>query len=198
MVTLSPPMLGIITGLLACIVFNIFHQITISNIWNMSAFMLPVSALAGFTLLSSYGVLYGDFVTFTFSIYIVYHTLSLTALSLVSVIVFTPRYNSATVINDTGGAPPPQMIRDAFPLTIAWMLVSTIVIVLLVNPTLVGFLSTLAASATLFLTLGLNLSILGLVELEPQHRYLVHKFLAMNVGLGLSFLVIYLPLDMVL
>ncbi|MHA2098953.1 MAG: hypothetical protein ACW99A_09715 [Candidatus Kariarchaeaceae archaeon] len=186
----EPITLGVIAGILSCLIFLIFHQLTISNIWFSAPFMLLISALAGFALVKSYLALFNHYGLLSWIGYNIYFISSLGILSLLSIIIFTPKYTSDEILN-AGGAPPDGLITNALPLTIIMMLISALGIVYGVTKSFEAFPIVLLTSAVLFLTLGLNLSILGFVEVSTQHQYLVQKFLAMNVMLGVSFLGIF-------
>jgi hypothetical protein len=149
--------------------------------------MMGISAIAGYLIVKSYLALFENYQLTTWIGYNVYFIANLGILSLLSVIIFTPKYTSDEILN-AGGAPPDGLIVNALPLTIVWMVVSSFGIVYIVNRNFENWGIVLGTAATLFLTLGLNISILGFVEVSNQHQYLVEKFLLMNVGIGIAYL----------
>ncbi|MHA2503039.1 MAG: hypothetical protein ACXAE3_09225 [Candidatus Kariarchaeaceae archaeon] len=181
--------LGALAGVITCLLFLIYHQLTISNIWFSAVFMLIISALAGALLIVSYERLTDTYSLKSWAAYTIYFTMGLTFLAILSVLIFNPVITSEVILN-LGGAPPPELIQGAFPLTVVWMIIAGVLPPLVKSRSLEGVGLTLGTSAALYLTLGLNLSILGKVEISPQHTYLVEKFIIMNIGLGLVFLII--------
>lgn len=181
-----PPKIGMLAGIASCFLFLVYHHITISNIWFSAPFMLVVSILAGFMLAKSYDTLFEKYSICSWLGYNSIFIGVLLTLGLASTVLYSPRYTSAEILN-TGGPPPDGLISSALPLTISGIVITSIIISLVLDRSFTHLALIVGTTAVIMLSLGLNVSILGYVNILPQHKYLVEKFLLLNVFIGYTY-----------
>lgn len=165
--------IGAVSGLVSVLVFTVVHEILISDIWSTFIPMAVVGVLVG-ALLGRIASRVG-WSNRTWAALNVAYLLSLAALGALSVLFFEPMA-TFTELAAADGPPPPELVNSALPLTIAVTVATT----LAVSRWVAGGaqLGVIAATTTVvMLGLGMNISIIGLVEFDGSAE----------VGVALSF-----------
>src|SRR5512141_1754473 len=124
---------GAAAGALAALTFAAVHALWITDIWFSLVPMMVAGAACGATIGWSYGRLFEPSVR-TWLGYNASYVIALAVLGLVSVAAFEPRTTMAELLTLDG--PPADLIGDAFPLTITFTLVTTVVLSVLFGRTL--------------------------------------------------------------
>jgi hypothetical protein len=182
---------GATAGALAALAFAVVHALWITDITFSLVPMMIAGALCGATIAWSYGRLFTPSVR-TWLGYNASYVISLAVLGLVSVAVFEPRTTMAELLTMDG--PPTDLIGDAFPLTIAFTLATAATLGVLFGRTLVAFGATLVTCSVLMALLGLDISIIGLVQIPASSLYVVVELTGLIVVLAGSFAVIVIAL----
>lgn len=180
------PLVGAMAGAVAIVVFAIVHQIVISNIWFMFGPMVVIGALCGgliawvhTRLRSSWWGLNGLYLA------------ALGSLAAISVVAYEPVTTMAEMLVLDGA--PGELIGQAMPLTLVFTLVTSVLVTFTFG-TWREFPATLATTSMLVATLGLNISIIGLVEFQSGEFRLAMFFFALVALIAATFAVSYVVL----
>ena len=184
---------GTIAGLVSALIFTIVHQIFISDIWFSIPIMLIAGALCGPSLGWSYGVLVS---VPTFKNWLAYNLVYMAMfgiLGAVSVAAFDPITTVEALIEVNES--PNELIGKAMPLTVVFTFLMAGIVTVLSTRRWANFGSALLACVILVLSLGLNVSIIGLVSLPSGSLYLVVELFALILALGVVFAVAFAILE---
>lgn len=156
------PAVGALAGAFSALVFTAVHQVLISPIWFALPAMLGAGALSGACLAWSYRLVTPSASASTWLRYNLIFLAMFVALGVVSVAVFDPITTIAALLQTN--EPPRELIGRALPMTGGFMFATTVVLIALYRPSWFGAFSLLVTTVVLVLLLGLNISILGLVD----------------------------------
>lgn len=155
--------------------------------------MLIAGALCGLCLGWTYGLLVRSPSLFSWigynSVFIVMFIL----LGVVSVLIYDPFTTVAVLIDND--EPPGELIGKAMPMTIVFTLISAILITVLFGRKWTKIWAVLLTCAVLVLTLGLNISILGLVAFPSDTLYLIVELFGLVIALGGAFAAVFWALE---
>ena len=188
----SPLVVGIIAGSLTSLAFAALHQLIISDIWFSLIPMMIAGAVCGLCLAWTYGVLFDGFSTPSWLRYIGLYTALLLLLGLASVLLFEPVVPMAVLI--AANEPPTELIMEAIPLTVAFIVASAVLVAGIWERSWFALWSGLITSATLIVLLGLNVSVLGLVDTTGGQISMIAEFLGLLVVIMMGFAGLFLAL----
>jgi hypothetical protein len=184
---------GIVAGLVSVLVFTWIHQLFISDIWFALVPMLVAGALCGACVAWTYGLLVPVPSAANWLRYNLTYLGLFVGLGVVSVAIFEPVATVAELLVMNG--PPDELIGQAMPLTVAFVVLSAALVTRLfgggrrhVGPVLVTV-------GVLVLFLGLNVSIIGLVEFGAGELYLVAELIGLIVVINAVFAAVFLALE---
>lgn len=180
---------GALAGAASALVFTFVHQLTISNIWAMLGPMVVAGALCGLCIAWTYGRFFGSYTIGTWVGYNAIYLAMFAALAAVSVVVFEPVTTMAALINR--GGPVDDLIGQALPFTGGFTLVTAGGLGVMLARTPSDYLRFLLTVTTLMLFLGLNVSVLGLVDFGGSSLAPVVAFFALIVLLDAVFVVCF-------
>jgi uncharacterized protein (DUF58 family) len=106
---------GAAAGAVSAFAFTALHHLLISNIWFSLMPMLAAGALSGLCLAWSWGLLFATPTVAGWWLYNAVWVALLVLLGAASFVVYEPVTTVAAVMA-TGGAPPPELLRQAMPL----------------------------------------------------------------------------------
>ncbi|MCH2514543.1 MAG: hypothetical protein MK134_03055 [Dehalococcoidia bacterium] len=184
---------GPIAGLVSALIFTIVHQIFISDIWFSIPIMLIAGALCGPSLGWSYGVLVSVPTLKNWLAYNLVYMAMFGILGAVSVAAFDPITTVEALIEVNES--PNELIGKAMPLTVVFTFLMAGIVTVLSTRRWANFGSALLACVVLVLSLGLNVSIIGLVSLPSGSLYLVVELFALILALGVVFAVAFAILE---
>lgn len=184
---------GTIAGLVSALIFTIVHQIFISDIWFSIPIMLIAGALCGPSLGWSYGVLVSVPTLKNWLAYNLVYMAMFGILGAVSVAAFDPITTVEALIEVNES--PNELIGKAMPLTVVFTFLMAGIVTVLSTRRWANFGSALLACVILVLSLGLNVSIIGLVSLPSGSLYLVVELFALILALGVVFAVAFAILE---
>ena len=184
---------GTIAGLVSALIFTIVHQIFISDIWFSIPIMLIAGALCGPSLGWSYGVLVSVPTLKNWLAYNLVYMAMFGILGAVSVAAFDPITTVEALIEVNES--PNELIGKAMPLTVVFIFLMAGFVTVLSTRRWANFGSALLACVVLVLTLGLNVSIIGLASLPSGSLYLVVELFALILALGVVFAVAFAILE---
>lgn len=165
-------------------VFTIVHDLVISDIWDMWVPMVIAGAAAGASLAWAHDRLVDEpTVRSWFGLHAVY-VLLLVGLGLWSILVFEPVTTTAALI--AADEPPDELIAQALPGTAVFTVLGAAAVTRLVGDGWRAFGPTLVATVVVVATLGLNLSVLGLVSFSGSDALLVAELVGLVIVLAAS------------
>ena len=176
---------------MAALVFAAVHALWITDIWFSLVPMMVAGAVCGATIGWSYGRLFEPSIR-TWLGYNAGYVIALAVLGLVSVAAFEPRTTMAELLTLDG--PPADLIGDAFPLTIVFTLGTAVILSVLFGRTLAAFGAILVTCTVLVALLGLDVSVIGMVQIPTESLYLVVELAGLIVVLAGSFAAVVIAL----
>jgi hypothetical protein len=184
---------GAAAGTASTLVFTAVHHLFISDIWFSLPSMLIAGALCGLCLAWGYGRLFRPPSTTTWVLYNLVYVALFFLLGILSILIFEPVATIPQLI--MANEPPAELIRQAMPLTLGFILGSGALMTMLWGRNLVDIAAILLTCTVLIILLGLNVSVLGLVYLPGSAISLVAKLFGLIAALNAVYLVIYLLLE---
>lgn len=176
---------GALSGASSALVFTIVHDLTISNIWPMLGMMLAAGAVCGACIAWSYEHLFPRASIATWIRYNAAYLAVFGVLAALSVVVFEPVTTMAAVT--ARGGPVDDLIVQALPLMAVFVVAATGVLGKLWARRSSDYLRILLTVTVLMLLLGLNVSVLGLVDFGGASMAPVVTFFSMIVLLDVVF-----------
>lgn len=184
---------GAIAGALSAISFAFIHALVISNIWSSIAFMMGAGALCGLCLAWSYAVVVTRPSIGSWIRYNALFVALLAILGLISVLLFEPVTTITALLQQDG--PPTDLFKQALPLTAAFTITMAIILSLLYRRDWQGFGAALLATTVLVMLLGLNVSIMGLVDIPRSFFYLIPELFGLIFALGSVYTALFAALE---
>jgi hypothetical protein len=182
--------IGAIAGACSAFVFTVVHHLVISPIWFAFPAMLAAGALCGTSLAWSYAIVTRKPSPSSWFRYNLLYLLMFVALGILSMSLFEPVTTIAALLATT--EPPVALVGQALPMSAGFTLVTALVLCLVYRPSMQGGLAILLTASVLVLLLGLNISILGFVDVPiGEARVLATTFgllliLALTYTIGVS------------
>lgn len=172
---------GAVSGLVATAAFALVHQFLISDIWRSFSMMAVPGAVCGAALGFTYFLLSirpgrSNWFAFCGSFIV-----ALMVLGVVSLVVFEPRISISLLMLLSG--PPADLIREALPITIGLAVPSAVAVAFIFGHRWWHVFPALLTTAIVFALLGLNVSILGMVEFTGSGFRMVAELAGMLVAL---------------
>lgn len=184
---------GVLAGVISALAFTALHQQVISNIWDMAIIMAVAGGVSGLCLAWTYGRFVvrpsvGSWVRYNLTY------LGLFALiPPISVLMFDPVITVVEASNSDG--PLTDLLVEAAPLTVVSMLGIATIVTLLFGSLRRDFGPTLVTSIVLMLFLGLNLTIMGLVDFSGGDLGVVAGFMALIAFIVAVFVTAFTALE---
>jgi hypothetical protein len=180
------PLSGAGAGAFSALVFMVVHDLLISDIWFSLIPMLVSGALCGAAVSWTYAML---FPRPAFAGWLSYNTVYvavLVAMGLVSLAIYEPVATVESLI--AAGGAPTELIRRATPLSVVSIVFAAALLHRLWGRGAGQFLALLVSSTLVIVLLGLNVSVLGLVEFDSQGWMLVLYTYALTILLNVVYL----------
>jgi hypothetical protein len=157
--------------------FTAVHDLLISDIWYSLPPMLLAGAVCGLSVAWTYRWLFEGAAIASWLRYNLLYFATFLLLGMASVLAFEPTSTIATLVE--ANEPPTELIGQALPLTVAFTGGAAALISTLHGRSWRQFGATLATCTVLVLLLGLNVSVIGLVEITSRSVYLVAELFAL-------------------
>jgi hypothetical protein len=181
----SPVLSGAVSGAGTVVGFTVLHQLLISDIWFSFVPMLVAGLACGASLAWSYRLQFQPATPRRWWSFITLHTALLLGLGGASVAIFDPAVPMAALI--AANEPPAELIAQAMPLTVGWIILAAASPTLLWGKSMKGLASNSLTATLLILLLGLNVSVLGLVDMSGGSPFVILEFLALLVVIMLGY-----------
>lgn len=184
------PLTGATAGAFSALVFMVVHDVLISDIWYSLVTMLVSGALCGGAVAWTYAMLFPRPAFVGWFGYNLLYVGVLVAIGLASLLIYTPVATVAELIAAGGGAPM-ELIRQATPLSVVSIVVAASLIHAFWGRGIGQFLAILLTCTLVIVLLGINVSVLGLVEFN-RHGWMLVLFtygltLLLNVTYAAAF-----------
>jgi len=176
---------GVIAGAISVLVFTVIHNLWISNIWDSLPTMLAVGALSGASLGWSYAMVSKTPSRTGWLRYNALYVAVLVLLGVASLIVFEPVTTVSALLQ--ASEPPIALIKRTLPMMTAFVVATAAALSLVYRADWRGALALLLTSMLMVFPLGLNVSILGLVEVSSTTLRLLAAMLGLVLLLGAVF-----------
>ena len=184
---------GSLAGAVSTFTFIIIHDVFISDIWFSLPIMLIAGALCGACVGGSYWILVRRPSLPGWIGYNGVYVLLLCGLGIASVAAFEPVTTIAALIAANG--PPDRLIREALPMTFLFTVIGATVIGIVYRQDRAGFAAALIASIVVVLFLGLNISVIGLIEVPLGSLYLIAELFGLILVLNLAYVTVFVWLE---
>jgi hypothetical protein len=185
---------GAAAGAASAVIFTAVHHVMISDIWSTLVPMLIAGVLCGVTIAWTYVLLFDRPRLATWFGYNLLYVILMMALGAASMLVFEP-VTTVVALLEVGGAPPRELLAQALPLTLGFVVGSAALISLLWGRSLRQFGAVLVTCVLLYGLLGMNISILGLVFFASETVYLVALFFGLVAVLDLVYAATFAVLE---
>lgn len=184
---------GGLAGAFSAFVFAWIHDLLISDIWFSLLFMMAAGGICGFFVGWSFGLLAPRPSWRNWLVYNLIYDGLFGLLGLISVMIFDPVTTMAALIAADG--PPDALIGEAMPVTLLFTLLMTILIALIYGFSWSRLGAVGLTCLVLVLLLGLNVSVIGLVEIPSGSWYLVWEMFGLILGINVVFAAGFLVLE---
>ena len=184
---------GAISGILSTFVFTIIHHIFIVNIWFSFPIMAVAGIICGIGISVSYKLLFDSP---TISSWLKYNSIFLIMFILLgtfSILYYDPITTVAAVMakNDS----PAELITKALPITIIFTLSFSLFVCKLYGRSFLHYVTIFLTCTILMTALGLNISILGLVEIPTNSIILVLELFGLIITILLVFAAVLIIIE---
>jgi len=184
---------GALAGAASAFGFALVHAIVISDIWNTLVIMMVAGAVCGLCICWSYRRLFSQVSVGSWLLYNLVYLAMFGLLGAVSVAVFDP-VTTVTAIMEAGG-PVDDLIVQALPTTVVFTFSTAGLVGLLFGRASSDFGAVLSTTAVLVIFLGLNISVIGLVEFDGGSAYLVLELLGLVLAIGAFYASAFVALE---
>ena len=184
---------GAVAGTISTLVFTVIHDLFISDIWFSLIPMLVAGALCGLCVAWSYALLVPTSSVGGWLRYNLLYIAMFALLGAISVLVFEPVTTMAAVV--TANGPPDALIGQAMPLTALFTVGMAVLVTTLYGAGWKRFGAVLLTCVVLVLLLGLNVSVIGLVDIPRGSLYLVAEMFGLIVALNVVYVLVFLALQ---
>jgi hypothetical protein len=176
---------GAVAGAASTAIFAAVHQALISDIWFSLLPMTTAGVACGVSIAWSYARLFPSPSVASWMGYNLLFVGMLMLLGVCSVVIYEPIANAAVLI--AANEPPRELFGRAMPLTVGFVLVLTAGISVARARRPLDVVAVLVTCVVLLALLGMNVSVLGLVQFTGGEAYLVAELFALIAVLGLGY-----------
>lgn len=180
-------------GIVSALAFAWVHALFISDIWFFIVPMMVAGALSGACVAGTFAVLVAAPTPRRWVLYNATHVGLFVVLGILSVIIYEPVTTISALI--ALGEPPEHLLREVLPLTMAFTVGAAVVVTVAFGRHWWHIGPVIVTQAVLVMFLGLNISVLGLVELPVSQAYLVAEVFGLIVALVVVFAGVFVALE---
>lgn len=184
---------GAVAGAISAAVFALVHDLMISDIWSSIWMLMAAGAICGAGLGWTYGLLFEAPSVGSWIRYNLIYLILFVVLAVVSLLVFEPITTAAEVL--ASDEPPNDLFAEALPVSAAFTLAAAALIGWRYGRAWTDYLAVLLTCAVLVLLLGLNVAIIGLVEVPSSAVHLIVEMFFLIVALNAVFAGAYVALE---
>lgn len=172
---------GALAGMISMVVFAGVHALTISDIWWSLPMMAGAGAIVGSALAWSFRVMGNPMTPRRWLAFTGLHLGLLVGLAVASLLVFEPETTAALLFGVLGMQEADRLLGVALPFTAGFTVVASVLMTSLFGRAWWHFFPTMATMALVMATLGSNVVIIGLIDLDERAIPALTKFLGLTV-----------------
>ena len=184
---------GALAGAASVVIFAIVHHVFISDIWYSLLTMTVAGSVCGLCVAWTYQLLFDVHSASSFVRYNVVYVAMFVLLGAASVLVYEP-VTTIAALTETD-EPPLELIRRAMPMTVLFTLGTATLLSVLYGRSRRHFGAILLTCTVLILLLGLNVSVIGLVEIPSGSLYLVAELFGLIAVINLAYVASFIVLE---
>jgi hypothetical protein len=184
---------GAVAGAASAFAFAIIHDIFISDIWFSLIIMLVAGAICGLCVGWSYALLVQSPSMGNWLRYNMLFLAMFVLLGVASILVFEPVTTVAALV--AANEPPDELIGQAMPMTLAFTLVTVVLVSLLYKRSWLNFGAILLTCIVLVMLLGLNVSVIGLVYIPRGSLYLIAELFGLILAINVVYVAVFVGLE---
>ncbi len=184
---------GAVSGVIAALAFTAIHQWLISDIWSTVPVMLIFGGLCGLCVGWAFSVVFKQPTLVAWLGFNATFVVMFVAQAAVSIAVFEPITTFAAVV--AANESPTELIVNALPVTLTFTVLYATLIAGALRRSRAGFGAALVTSAVLNLTLGINVTPLGLVEIPTSAFYLIAELFGLIVLMTVMYAAVFAVLE---
>lgn len=182
-------MTGAVAGTVSALAFAALHALLIGGIWFFLVPMLVAGAACGLCLAGTYGMVVQHPTIGGWLAYNASYVGLFAVLGVLSVVVYEPVTTITLLLAASG--PPEHLFRQVLPLTVVFTVAAAAVVTLVFGRRWWHAGPVLVTTTVLVLLLGLNISVLGLVEIPASSAYVVAEVFGFVVALAAVFATVF-------
>lgn len=184
---------GAMAGAVSTVTFAIIHHIFISDIWFSLIFMMIAGVVCGLCVGWSYALIVKNPSLSSWLGYNAFFVAMFAILGWVSVQIFEPVTTVAALV--VANEPPDELILKALPMTAVFTLSASVLVSVFYRPGWRRYGAVLLTCSVLVLFLGLNVSVIGLVEIPRSAFYLVAELFGLILAINIVFAAAFIALE---
>jgi hypothetical protein len=184
---------GAIAGFISTLVFTFVHQILITDIWFSFLMMALAGIISGISIAGSYGKIIKSPSFKNWLGYNFFFILMFILVALCSIIIFEPVTTVAEVMQ--AKTRPDELIKKALPLSEIFTVSFSIIMGVLFGKKIIDYILILLTNSILMVVLGLNVSIIGLVNITSDFFYLVFELFALIITIFTVYAGVFIVLE---
>ena len=184
---------GALAGAASVVIFALVHHVFISDIWYSLLMMTVAGSVCGLCVAWTYRLLFEVHSASSFVRYNMLYVAMFVLLGAASVVVYEPVTTIAAMTE--ANEPPVELIRRAMPMTVVFTLGTAMLLNVFHGRTRRHFGAILLTCTVLVLLLGLNVSVIGFVEIPSGSLYLVAELLGLIVVINVAYVASFIVLE---
>jgi hypothetical protein len=195
MVTARFALTGAVAGVVSAVGFAALHALLISDIWWSVGPMAIAGAVCGAAVAWSFGVITRTRTLRSWALYNATYVGLVVLLGIVSLVVFKPVTSIPMLMAPGGLGRAERLMAEAMPMTILFGAGSAVLLVRLFGRRWWHVGPVMVAMAVVIVLLGLNVSIMGLVEIPRSSLYLIAELFGLIFGIVLVYAAVFAVLE---
>ena len=184
---------GALAGAASAVIFAIVHHVFISDIWYSLPMMTVAGSVCGLCVAWTYQLLFEVRSALSFVRYNMVYVAMFVLLGAASLLVYDPVTTIAAMAE--ANEPPVELIGRAMPMTVLFTLGTATLLSVLYGRTRGHFDAILLTCTVLIVLLGLNVSVIGLVDIPSESLYLVAELFGLIVVINLAYVASFIVLE---
>jgi hypothetical protein len=187
------PVAGAVAGVTSATCFAAVHALFISDIWYAIVPTAVAASVCGACVAASFGILVRDPTVRGWLLYNATFVGLLTLLGIVSLAIYEPVTTIPTLLTLHG--PPSWLFERTVPLQIGFTIAATALITPVFGRHWWHIGPVLVTATVLVIVLGLNVSIMGLVEIPRSSAYVVAELVGLILTIVVAYAVVFVVLQ---
>lgn len=186
---------GAVAGVVSAVGFAALHALLISDIWWSVVLMAVAGAMCGACVAWSFAVITRNRTVRSWALYNATYVGLLVSLGIVSLIMFEPATSIPMLMAPGGLDRAERLMAEAMPMTILFGAGSAVLVARFFGRRWWHVGPVMVAMTVVIVLLGLNVSIIGLVEIPRSSLYVVAELFGLIFGIVLVYAAVFAVLE---